>query len=1131
MRSVSTLAATGAGISLSAIGLTLGAARPANDDDGNEGCFTTSESQPDMTAVATYTVDIRSRELSFTTHRSFSTPLALQQGGGERERTHGKTPAQAQSDSSARTGQKRSLTPRLSTTHSDGSERAVERRDVDGTSSLYPSTPSGRPINWLRRLSSNMTAASRDSSRTPTSRPSSAAVSQSTGSAAFSFSHTGSTTPMLPDITPPPLPRNRLVKRTSSLHTPNTSSPVRPPDSSSKLPLPVFRRPATSHQRSATLQESFVNAEYDEQMSLGRRSQDLSWRHYFTPKVAADDISSDRRQSSTGIPNLIKRVYPDRKYTPVLISARESVRAAMLEVDDGAGADDSAVSRLKMLSSTASSPLPVQTSHFGESSIPRRSFSIGDLLATGAQPLWKRPSASKGRLPPSTMAARRAKSRVVSAPQTSMGSAFSAESERPAKRRDVTDPHIVKRDIYSSSSTAHPQATPSANEIQLALSESSPGSHSFSFDSPDLNSLSQTASPTNSFPRRLPSATVESSAARHARVSATQSEITSTVGSENGRRSLSGYSTDYQSDAIYDSIRTRTTVRSSSGKRGPPIDTIFDESPPQFSSGQSTTLRDLLHDGSFSGSNEHSRHYRHSTIEEEDSMVSTPVRLSQERNFATTPSARPGAQQMLMSSPPAEGMPDPDDMDWDADDNTHSTKQQQGLGIQHHAFGVPNSHLPERSFPFRLNALSRPANTISAASTPNRNGGDRANPFDWSEQQPSPSHVNQSPPRPRTVHGKKDPENRGSRAPARRAASGMHARSHSVPVVPDVDGKRSNVVANKFGTWGVGSKAVTEDWDEDFDFDNSAAPPLPGIVSAEDWDERRIDSGHEMFVPKSIREQQDNVVANISLLREWGLLIEELKELRVRAVALDMLQGPHAMAWQEVDAMIELADQESEEHTLQPRRSPPSSPGLDFDDFDEPIPELPGLGARVQVDGPLELQVPVPVTGRASPYQNPNNLSATRPRKDSEAVARSVIEALQSKRSVSDSAAALKSVQAAPPTRKVPFDTGTLRHIVPYVNGLKKKVKEALRETEGLYSSPRRRTPPREEDESGEEGEEGMPAFRSMFKKTERQSESPKRTIGKGRRDWAITDHIDDSDGDEDSGDLIKKLQGMRLAR
>lgn len=225
-------------------------------------------------------------------------------------------------------------------------------------------------------------------------------------------------------------------------------------------------------------------------------------------------------------------------------------------------------------------------------------------------------------------------------------------------------------------------------------------------------------------------------------------------------------------------------------------------------------------------------------------------------------------------------MPDPDDIDWDGPEDRNLASSppvpEQHVSDERH----PTNLQFGMSLPFRLAPNNRTSKAASNLATPQRNGashgGDRATIFDWAEAQPSPSH-NNSPPRPKTVHGKKDPEGRGSRPPGRRAPSGMHARSHSVPVVPDVDGARNSTVANKFGTWGVGSKGVTEDWNEDFDFEEVTLELPKDIV-----EDKRIDSGHEMFIPKSIREQQHNVVANIGLLREWGLLIEELKDSTLR---------------------------------------------------------------------------------------------------------------------------------------------------------------------------------------------------------------------------------------------------------
>ena len=75
------------------------------------------------------------------------------------------------------------------------------------------------------------------------------------------------------------------------------------------------------------------------------------------------------------------------------------------------------------------------------------------------------------------------------------------------------------------------------------------------------------------------------------------------------------------------------------------------------------------------------------------------------------------------------------------------------------------------------------------------------------------------------------------------------------------------------------------------------------------------------------------------------------------------------------------------------------------------------------------------------------------PRKDSEAKARSVIEALQKRRSAYEPFLDAPPIPSTP-SKKVPFDTSTLRRIVPYVSTLTRKVKDTIRDAEGLYSSP-----------------------------------------------------------------------------
>nr|OQO19349.1 hypothetical protein B0A51_14457 [Rachicladosporium sp. CCFEE 5018] len=851
---------------------------------------------------------------------------------------------------------------------------------------------------------------------------------------------------MLQDETPPSQARNRLVKRSASTRSIASSAAL---SSGSKIPVPNFRRPATSHQRSATLQEQSMPIAENEAEPGHDRNDSTQWRHYFTPKVA-DTPTSFLRRASTGIPNPIRRIYPDRRYVPTLVSAEHSVGRAELETDGALNFD------FDFGAGTPSFGAATTTSAPSE---PRRSFSIGDLLSTGPSPLWKRPKPSKSRLPHGKPARTNTR-RVVSAPQHTMGSALSTsrvESDRPVKRREVGTSTVSSPSLYAASSATRASEATAPQEIQLNLGAealTSPAASPYMHGTSPNPSLSSPLAQ-----RRLPSANETSAAQRPPRLSAATSEIT-TASSDNESKSIGDASTDYQSDNFFDSFPTRTT-QSSGGKRGPPIETIFDESPPNFLSGRSTKLKDFLNSSQARAAEAGDPH-RYSTIEEEES-ISTPRRSMNEKRLASSPHLSAVAYNVFSSSPPAvHEVADVEEIDWDVPENYTSSPvvaadQPNTLDRAQEEF-----YPTQRSLPFRLGPLTRPQNSSSVTSTLQRNGTtDRTTTiFDWSEAQPSPSQ-NHTPPRPKTVHGKKDPENRGSRQQGRRAPSAMHARSHSVPVVPDVDGKRSNATANKFGTWGVGSKAVTEDWNEDFDFEED----LPELMGAAELEEKRVDSGHEMFVPKSIREQQNNVVANIGLLREWGLLIEELKELRVRAVALEMLTGRHAQAWSEVDAMIALADQESEEDTLEPRRSPPSSPGFDYDAFDEPVREaVQTVRARTQ-----SIRAASPAlasNGNASSglsFDEPSTpLQAllARPRKDSEAVARSVIEALQYRRSVSDPTA-LQPVQS----KKVPFDTGTLRHIVPYVNKLKRQVKEAMREKEGLYTSPRRRSGIETEDD------------------------------------------------------------------
>ena len=815
--------------------------------------------------------------------------------------------------------------------------------------------------------------------------------------------------------------------------------------------------------------------------------EDIQWRNYFAPRQAVGPPETIRRRSSTSIPNPIKRVYADRKYRPVLVSARENINAAPIEFDNDTDDvepvfDSNVVSNVpaadRFSSSSQQQPLAsnrlsqatvdFQTSSFDsriderksiEDALDRQdlaemsriesassSFSASDILPAEPQ-IWKEP-------PPIKAAPiakyRRPGARARSNTPTSMGNRQSLSHDEPsetqARHHDLdgitqtTTPPFLSSPITEIDLRLPSHQTQSASDVLSKYADlpSNPQSD----DSVYFDTL-----PSPSRPPPQSSNHIE-----------TASHL---AGSDSDIRLGEDEGLDSQSDTIYDSVRTRAP-KSSPGRRGPSIESIFGDSPPFHIHGRHTLLKDYLQTGSDQG---YSLKPRHSIIHEEDA-ISTPARSTRKQSLGSSSMLhmkQSPAQTNISSSPPprlslselrqhAEHFPDFADADADADVDEESSW----------SFAEDDDDEPVVTHKNRFAHLGITPDLLSphghasssANTTPQRptirstDRDTRSSIFDWSEQQPiEKSPNNRSPPRPKTVHGKKDAETRGSRSVGRRAPSGLHVRSQSVPTAQDGDGKRTGT--NKFGTWGIGSKGVTEDWNEDFDFEDESVPA-----------EKRLDSGVSMIVPKTIRDQQTNVLANINLLRDWGLLIEELKEHKMRAVMLEVLDGVNEKMWSEVDAMIDLADQESDEQTLAPRFSPSSSPSFNYDAFDEPLSAIPA--AEHLMPPPLFGLPESPAEGEfnfsnneaaISPTRTDNGIFVTpatprRPRKNSEAVARSVIEALQKKR-LSNAGFDLEGRD------KVHFDTATLKRIIPYVQELRDRVKKVIRDAEDLLPSPK----------------------------------------------------------------------------
>ncbi|KAI4947525.1 hypothetical protein J4E91_006345 [Alternaria rosae] len=990
------------------------------------------------------------------------------------------------------------------------SDDAALQLPTSATSANYPSSDQSvsdvdtaryvpsRRASWIKRLSSISNSSSRNTSPSPLSP----AVSCSNGSMAFSLE--GSTAPIAGKRSSSPVSPNKLVKRSSSVRGPREE-----PRTSTSTLRPSFRRPATSHQRNATLQNYgarlSMTAEHtsmDEHQHSASTDSEAEYTQFFTARIMKER-SLTRRRGSVAYANGFKRIFPDDKHKPMLVLAR-SVVAGTEDVDDSTSDDGESVfyvsrpeTPLSMTAMFASKEANQtrgrpSTSQPENAPRPRRSFSITSFLSSKKE---RAGAMSRPRL------SRRASQRVNSAPMLPTMSRRPHSTSYGEGRRDLTDPKPAKRDIATSAGLPESATARNASHTRRLSSPLPALPPSDMLAGAGLAPLSQQpedlASAAPGANQTPPSPTLAQSGVRVSRHSMAPSEQASTLvgSSDNELRALGSGDeddADVQSDTVFDSLRTGATRSTTGGARGPRIETIFDESPPAKVKVKVTALRDLLPPGAF-GEPTVNGVAGHQSIAEEEESISTPVRTVRPQRssqdsptFSRTHSA-PLFPKTITSSPPS--MPKPlslGTLEWDSragddDDSSRWSLEEaddEDPWVDHPTVNhkaTPVSLLRQHKHLLAPDYVPNPA----TPKRPTSEFGDkdaRSSIFDWSEQQIADKNSGScTPPRPRTVHGKKDADRRGSRSVGRRVPSGLHARSQSVPVVPDLTGKRSTVVTNKFGTWGVGSKGVTEDWNDDFDFSELTEEP-----AAEDGSSPMGNSGSSMVVPKTIQEQQNNVLANISLLREWGLLIEELKEQRVRALALGMIQGPPSGMWLEVDAMIELADQEADHEGLA-HASPPSSPGFDDDAFDEP-PASPSLGRGRQKSSspnedspkppqsarPLRKSIlpssngiftpqSSPITPRlesdATPATHESKTIVTRPRKDSEAKARSVIEALQKRRSAYEPFLDAPPVPSTP-SKKVPFDTATLRRIVPYVSTLTRKVKDTIRDAEGLYSSP-----------------------------------------------------------------------------
>ncbi|KAK6615644.1 hypothetical protein H4I95_00796 [Botrytis cinerea] len=936
------------------------------------------------------------------------------------------------------------------------------QNDVSGEEVVRDSSSSRS--SWIRKLS------------LPISGNSSPRSSIAPESPSLALSH-DSATPILstPRDSPTQLPPNKLVKRHTSQRY------RREPDSSgSRAQVPTLRRPATSHQRSVTLQQRFIDdspgTETQARPTAPRRSTvsthaapvkkssespRSSWRMYFNSRPTKFFKERSAGRSGDGsVHNFFwtsKRVMPDHTVRPTLVKPHLiTVSTEEMEgyYDEGGLLCDGPIDQDTM-EDIPSSPLDEDDS---EDEKPlRRSLSMHFDSPT----TWIPRTGSLRNKKRNSESTLRARLDLPTSLSTIHGSIGIPERASLSYRRLL--PGVTNGSLY-------PSQLRSSKEYIISIATSQPTINiqprfsSFGLviallvgplRSPS-SPLPMSSTAAISFSSTIPGST-NGSLSYNATLSSKHgmSEVgdraSTLIGSDNEMRGFASgedEDLDFQSETVYDSLRSGAT--SSLRSQNTPLDSMFDESPPNIANAnvhakaKRLSIHDLMANGAF-GEIEH-------RIVEEDEGQSTPVKLLSTSSEVAKSTYAVDAEEIIPSSPPSFCIAskdfatlnldnDEEDEDWTRDEENENMEAGNPLS-------PPNSLNSRRVSPINRGT---PAGVTLSGSTNGNHYAERpkSNLFDWSEPSTSEKDLLGSSARPRTAHVKQLALNgRGGRTVGRKGPTPLHIRSQSVPLVPDLNHQREHTkLTPKFGTWGLGAKGVSEDWDNDFDFETNDEAGLEN-------GNLKIETG-VMLVPLAIQASQANVVGHVGQIREVCLLVEDLKRLRLLAREKNLIHGPSAQLWKEAEGIIALAfiDRGPDAEDV----ATPDVPMEVLDRFGKPSgyvydgntvrrrsvfsPEDDIFGAGAVIHNP-------PTRDSLRPPSVPVRSSSARTAAE---VARTVMETMHQHRSTSDPWLS-EVVEQSP--NKMPFDTTSLRDLVHRASVLSRKLADIIRETDGTIQSP-----------------------------------------------------------------------------
>lgn len=865
-------------------------------------------------------------------------------------------------------------------------------------------------------------------------------------------------------------PRNKLVKRTSSqkFHYGNSISHS------------TLRRPATSHQR--TLQQRY---------SAG---DELKYRNKFAPSIPFDDLEEDRHNNNDSLqawlpyftPPAVRDGYARKRYAgggtyrgdsvgctlpsakgpPTLLLATSiSVSSLKDMTEDTMDNHQPAVLRRPSTAlgletfNPPSTPDSETQSNSNQDSRPKQSFSIADIFPSPSPSTWKIPRSGSIRRSkrPSSFSNDR-----VSSPANAKHSPSSDKEPpdlNPPRTRNSghfrgSAPGTALSTVQDSPSSLPPLKRLSSLDINLSATAPSYSNSTNSRVPSSSPKLSSASSPLLSSPSAISAVRNKSH-----RPSGAPSDRTSTLlGSDNeNSRFLSSDEDEFdcRSETVYDSTRTGATGSSHSGVRRRPIQSVFDESPTTDSSKHKVlALQDLLSNESFVQSDA-----LQCNAEAEQGLVTpiraktcaqelypTPVHDASSRLFPTDILLSP---QEISSQATQDGRinQDFDDFRDDEDWSFDSVADTNQIFPRHSSASETDQSKPLGTSLLGTSPQFSPR--LPHTPSPRVEASQKMNIFEWSEQS---SVEKESSGRPKTVHGMKAKDIRSSRLGVRRGPNALHLRSQSVPAPQDGSGHRPHNHAVKLESWVLGNKGVSEDWDGDFEFEEtqrSVRQTTPGSEAIQS------SNSSVMLVPRAILERQASVHGQFGQVKELTLLVEELKRLRQQATVQGIILGQSAELWKEAEGIINLATLDDEEQEFPPPRSPLAT-SSEFDLFDEDSPSSLGnrrSGYQRQEDR-LSYGDDTPSSQKSS-RSSPDKSSLetptkARPRKESVAKAKSVLETIHQQRVEYNSPFS----DARSSQKKLPFDTTSLRDLVTRAGVVTRALKEIVRRAENGTLSP-----------------------------------------------------------------------------